>query len=373
MTQTPLCNDWSQRLSRQPDGDAFYLICTGGVRCAERDADVWHIEPIFDGESASARGFMTKSQLQAYLRQSDLKPVAFHRLGWFHGDYHSGWSPIIPGRTSHMQGAVDMWGHIEGNLCSDRTGSTLDGITEPDQVKLANLLDDQTDAERLAHCISLSLRNMDIAVEQVTEFYNEHLVNLMAGKNLYGSRSGSYQDVALYAHVHSFFMHLGAARDYFAAFIASRLGKDPLDIDSMAKLISVLRTADIPSDDLLGVLQTRGYLQHKATSLDKIEAVGWLKEVTNLRNQFVHRRPYGSKYVEQSGYAQAIDKSAGLYRYVRPVVQADGAEEDILDLIARHYAVASSLFYECAEKSGHNTAMMTLTDKDIISIDNERS
>lgn len=39
--------------------------------------------------------------------------------------------------------------------------------------------------------------------------------------------------------------------------------------------------------------------------------------------------------------------------------------------MARHYAVAAGLFHECAEKSGHDTAVLTLTDNDIIVINME--
>jgi len=209
---------------------------------------------------------------------------------------------------------------------------------------------------------------MDIAVEVVTEFYNENLVNLMAAPNLEGSRSASSLDDTLYAHVHSFFMHLGAARDYLAALIALRIGKDPHENVSMGTLIPVLRTSDFAGDELLTLFKTKGYLQHKPTTTYKVEAVGWLKDVTDLRNEFMHRRPYGSKFVEQMGYAKPIDESAGLYRYIRPILRPDGKEYDILDLIAHHYAVASDFFLESAEKSGYDTKMITITDEDVISV-----
>jgi len=368
MTKISICNDWSKSIPRQPDGDAVYLPCTGGVRCAERETDVWHIEPIFDGSGPSAKGFMTKDQLRSFLHQNDLKPIAFHHIGWHRGHYHSRWAPIIRGRTGHMQGPADMWGHISANMSDSRTSPELDAMIDPTPQKLASLLDAEDDTERLAGSISLSLRNMDIAIEQVSEFYNENLVNMMARKSLNATRAASSLDDTLYAHVHSFFMHLGAARDYFAALIACRLGKNPDSADSMAKLISAIRTTDFASDPLLKLLHTKGYLQHKPPTSNKVEAAGWLKDVTNIRNQFVHRRPYGAMFMEQMGYAEVIDESAGLYRYIRPVLRPDGSEHDVLDLMANHYAIATALFFECAEQSGYNTAMITLTDKDIISI-----
>ena len=137
----------------------------------------------------------------------------------------------------------------------------------------------------------------------------------------------------------------------------------------MGTLIKVLRTDDLTSDALLTLLTSKGYLQHKPVSTDKVEDAGWLKDVRNLRNEFIHRRPYGSKFMEQTGYAKAIDGSAGLYRYVRPVLRPNGTEHDVLDLIVYHYVTASSLFLECAERAGYDTAMLTLTDEDIIAAD----
>lgn len=364
-----ICHDWSMNITRQPDGEAFYLHCTGGVRCAERDTDVWYIEPVFDGGGACAKGFMTKSETQRFLRERKLKPIAFQRLGWHRGVYHSSWSPIVPGRKSHMEGPADLWGHIATNLAGDRTNTEIDAIEDPTHEKLAKILDNKGEIERLAHSISLSLRNMDIAVEQVAEFYNEKLVNLMSTKSLNGERVGSFADSALYAHVHSFFMHLGAARDYLAALIALRIGKNPQKTDALSRLEEKLRLIDLSEDALLTVLANKGYLGLKQNTTNKVEAIGWLKDVTDLRNMFVHHRPYGAISLEQTGYTVAIEQDEGLYRYTRPFILSDGAESDILDLVSLHYANASALFLECADASGYDVAMMTLTDDDIISIE----
>ena len=267
-----------------------------------------------------------------------------------------------------MEGPADLWGHIAANLSGDRA-TEIDAIEEPTHENLAKILDDKSDVERLAHSISLSLRNMDIAVEQISEFYNEKLVDLMAAKLLNGERSGSFADSALYAHVHSFFLNLGAARDYLSAMIAFRIGENPKKIDSLNKLRAALRVENLSKDTLLNILSIKGYLGRKSNTIDEVEAAGWLKDASELRNTFVHKRPYGTMSLEQAGYASAIDRDAGLYRYKRPFVTARSAEYDILDLIALHYAKASGLFFECAAASGYDVAMMTFTDEDIISIE----
>jgi hypothetical protein len=167
--------------------------------------------------------------------------------------------------------------------------------------------------------------------------------------------------------VHTFFMHLGAARDYLASLIALRIGKNPQKADSMANLIDVTRTSDFGSDALLDHLESKGYLQQSPAGTGKIESAGWLKKLTERRNEFVHRRPYGSKFTEQKVVARVIDGGSGLYRYVRTYLCSDGAEHDILDLMVDHYETASILFLECAEKSGYDSSVITLTEKDLIS------
>lgn len=215
-----MCQHQTRRVQRQSDGDAFFQIYSGGMHAAEPSDNTWHIEPILDDGHPCAKGFMPTAKLQAFFRQHGFTFIAFHRIGWFKGNYHSSWSPFIPGQTNHLQGPADLWSNVASNLSRARTASDLAALVQPTHEQIATLLDNRSEAERLASSISLSLRNMDISVEQIAEFYNEQLVNHMASGSLEGKRASSTLDQTLFAHVHSFFMHLGAARDYLAAFCA---------------------------------------------------------------------------------------------------------------------------------------------------------
>ncbi|TIS99165.1 hypothetical protein [Mesorhizobium sp.] len=363
----PIPNSVTRRTPRQPDGDGFLVCCSGGVRAIQQDKDVWFIDPVFD-VGPCAKGVISVLQVQALLKQSGLKEIAFHRTGWLKGEYHSSWSPIVPGRKNHMIGPADIWSQIAGNLARARTASEIKTLDKPSHRQLAALLDARGETERLAQSISLSLRNMDMSIEQIAEFYNEQLANHMASGLLDGRRSGTTLDQMLYAHVHAFFMHLGAARDYLATLIGFRLGKDLQKKDSLARLVDVLRTDDFGKDALLDIFTGRGYLRKKATSTNKVEVAGWLAEVTDLRNLLMHKRPYGARFAEHMGYAVAVDAANGLYRYTRPIVLDDG-EHDVLDLILQHYRTACSLFFDCAERSGLDSDVLTLTDADIISVE----
>jgi hypothetical protein len=213
---------------------------------------------------------------------------------------------------------------------------------------------------------------MDINIEQIAEFYHEQLVNLMSGGRLTGQRSGSSQDQTLFAHVHSFFLHLGAARDYLGAFIAMRIGQDPEEIDSMAGLIRILKQEHLGTDKLLDLLHAKGFVRPSPQNAKKWEAAGWLKQASALRNQFAHQRPYGSRHAERFGWAVAISEENGIFRYYRPIVDKDGVERDVLDVIAEHYKNCTSFFHEMAAQSGKDISIFHFTDEDIISISMEK-
>lgn len=365
-----MCQHQTTRVLRQPDGEAFYRIYSGGMRAAEPINNAWHIEPILDQGDPCAKGFFTTVKLGAFFRQYGFKFVAFSRIVWTKGNFHSSWIPLIPGQTNHLRGPADLWSSIAANLSEERTQGRLADMIHPAHQQIAAVLDNRTEVERLARSISLSLRNMDISVEQITEFYNEQLVNHMASGRLAAERVSTTLDQSLFAHVHSFFMHLGAARDYLASFCALRIGKDPQKVDSFARLTDALRSEHFASDHLLKLMHARGYFAQKMTSLVKFETAGWMLEVTDLRNEFMHRRPYGDRFAEQMGFAEPVDRGAGVFRYVRPIVIGE-VEDDVQRVILRHYREMTDLCHATAMASGMNSSMLTLGKDDIVSIEFE--
>ncbi|TPP06967.1 hypothetical protein [Rhizobium glycinendophyticum] len=369
-SKIPVCQHHTRPLPRQSDGDAFFQIYTGGMRAAEAFDNQWHIEPVLDNGHPCLKGVMSPKSLQPFFVQHGFKFIAFHRIGWHRGSYFSSWSPFIPGETNHMQGPADLWSHVASNIAQARVEGDLAALGQPSSEQIAVLLGNRTEAERLASSISLSLRSMDINVEQIAEFYNEQLVNHMASGILDGRRSSSTLDQTLFAHVHSFFMHLGAARDYLAAFCALRIGKDAQKVDSFAKLTETLRQEHFDLDDLLQLFHARNYLRPKPTSSSKFEVSGWMKEVTDLRNEFMHQRPYGDRFVERMGFAEPVEINAGLYRYIRPIV-LENTEDDVQEVVLRHYREMTGLCHAAAVASGKNISIPTLKDGVIVSVELE--
>lgn len=364
-----ICNDKFLAVPRQPNADSFYVYCTGGFRGAKARDDYWAIEPIYENAEARVKGFLRNSQFRELIRLSGLRVVGFQSSSWFNGEWHSSWRPMIPGERNLVRSPAGIWGDIAKNIFLASRADQISAINYIGQTKVATLLDDRTVEERLAQAISLSLRSLDHSVEQIAQHYNEQLVNRMYSGRVNGEKVSNTMDQELSAHVHAFFLQIGAARDYLAALIAHRLGMDASHgkIDTMNALIAKLRSEHAGREPMLDLLIKRGWLVTSTVSAEKWMASGWLKEITDLRNEIVHRRPYGSAYLERFGCAVAIDAGLGLFRFFRPILMEGRAQADVLDVVCGHYQTCTRFFFEAASLSGLNQEMMTLTDNDVIS------
>jgi hypothetical protein len=364
--------EYTSTLPRQPDADALYMHFTGGLRAAKaNENDAWIVEPIIQDGLPHRAGFFTSSELEAFTRKMGFQAIAFHTIQWNSGKYSSSWSPLIPGQSNHSRGPSDLWGSVASNMTSKRI-SALRESSNFNRDEIAKVIDERTREELLALSISLSLRSMDISIEQIVEFYHEQLVDVLAAGVINGRRFGSIQDQNLYAHIHSFLVHFGSARDYLAALIATRINKkekieSQQKLDSLNNLIKALEPKHFGVDALLDLLKNRQLLQ-RAENQKNYEASGWLKEASSLRNKFVHRQPYGSRHVEGYGHAEQVAADVGIYRYVRPVLFDDNLERDVLDVVVDIYMKVTELFHAMAETSGLNTEILAITRGDITAI-----
>ncbi|CCE94913.1 hypothetical protein SFHH103_00413 [Sinorhizobium fredii HH103] len=362
-----LSADLMQPIPRLDDGHAFMISWSGGVQSAEAGKDQWRVLPVLHEGKPCVNGFYSKSDLGRFMKQRGLKFVAFQHIQWMGGAFNSHWAPLIPGQSNFSLSPANVWGNVSRNLSRARIETALKAQQDPSPGEMEAILDAKSEPERLAQSIALSLRNLDTSVEQVSSFYNQELTNQLAAGKIDGSRSSSMRDQVLYAQVHSFFLHLGAARDYLATFIALQLGKDHQKYDAMGRLIEAVRTADIEGSMILKIMEARGYVSPRENTSDKWSVSGWLKQATDLRNEFVHKRTYGHKAVERMGHLRPIDLENGLYRYFRPIA-LDHAANDVFDVIIEHYEKTNELFYTAAKASGFDASILHLTDKDIISI-----
>ncbi len=363
-----LATDTMQPIRRVADGGGYLVHWSGGLQAAEQLQNRWVILPVLHNGGPHANGYFTKEGLQLFLRERGLRFVALEETNWTNGEFNGHWAPVVPGHTGgQIPGPADLWSNIARNLDLRRMAPYL-ADKNISAEELERVSDAQEPPERLARSISLSLRNLDRSVQEISQYYHEELVNGLSAQRTDGLRYASTRDQGLYARVHSFFLHLGSARDYLASFVALQLGLNPAKTDSMARLVDELRGEDPggAKSAPLGLLISNGYVEPLGAPSTKWKLAGWLAEVTDLRNEFVHRRTYGHTSAEKTGRLVPIDEANGIYRYFRPISWGNGTP-DVYDVIAFHYAKLSALLMTSAQSSGHDTAMMTLTDDNVIS------
>jgi len=127
-----------------------------------------------------------------------------------------------------------------------------------------------------------------------------------------------------------------------------------------------MKLPETSREPLLGLLLEKGYVQ--AAGSKGLAISGWMEEASDLRDELVHRRPYGQRFLETSGSIEPVREDHGVFRYFRPIVRQEGTQ-DVFDVIIHHYRKTTELFQEAARRSGYNTEFVTLTDEDIMSFE----
>ena len=354
-------------IQRPPDGDGLYILYTGGLRAAKADENRWVITPYFSDKKPCFAGYLRQEKLRELTTRIELQPIALHRFGWVAGRYDSSLLPIRPGKANRSITPANQWSNISYHLAKSRTDRTIDWDKPPHPDELARVLDERKDDERLARSISYSLGSLDIHVEKIAEFYFEQIVNVLSKGSGIGELIGTTQDHSFFSHIHSFFAEFGAVRDYLGALIAARLGHDPKKIDSLRKMAGRIEEPSMGRDALLDLLLTEKLLV-KNSERGRWSRSGWLRSASDIRDQFVHRRPYGLLFPERSGKVVPVAPGISLFRYERPFILSEGHKADVLDIIAWYYLQISSLFSAAADASGYDQAIPQITGKDIISI-----
>lgn len=361
-----MLEDTLEEIVDDDDGRVFTLNFTGGLRAWKSGEALWHLGPITHDGKPVIKGQISTAQLQQLTLDLGVRAIAFEDCVVTNGVYHTTLRAILPGRTSQLFSAADVWRNIESNLTKVRLKAFLDSNDKPNRDQIHAVLDDKTSIEACSGYIGDSLRSIDISVSAICNHYNSQLVSAIRSGHDEDQRFSTAADISLYAHVHAFFLQIGAARDYLAKLISIRIGYGESK-DSMAKLVDVLRSDKIPNDPMLQHIISEGYIVVKEIGRKMVTA-NWLKEVTDIRNQFVHKRPYGSVSKESMGKIEGIQNKPGFSKYYRGAVLPSGDEYDLLDTVAHHYIICNKLFHDISSLSGLDNKIITITDKDIISI-----
>lgn len=368
MNREPLAPNLMQPIPRHGDQNAFLINWSGGLQSAEINNDQWKIYPIQYSNKPHISGFYTKASMFAFMRDRGAKFIAYQQIIFNKGSFNSHWAPFIPNQSNFSESPADRWGNVASNLTRARSRPMIEALDHAEKAQIDEILDAHSEPERLARSIALSLRCLDTSVSDIAAFYNEELTNLLASGSLNGHGHSNMRDQGLFSLIHAFFLHIGSVRDYLGAFLALQLGMDHQKTDSMARLIDALREPHTNQSPILQLLANKGYIIPKPAPSTKWELAGGLAEVTDLRNEFTHRRTYGQTRAERMGHLRPLDGSVGLYRYFRPISWTRPGE-DVFDVIIGHYEMINELFFTAAELSGHDMSILQINDRDVISSD----
>lgn len=173
------------------------------------------------------------------------------------------WTPLDGPHDGTLQPAV-LWAAIGGN--AERAGA-------------------ETYA-RLARNISFSLHAAGIRLRDASDHYRDQLVAAME-QHQPGERFANVQMLDLQLAFHSVLSELASARDYLAAIFASKVGAPP-SIDALSRLDKWLEPASRAG------LRKEPIIREMFAAYEPDNGDPWLRQLTEYRNQFLHRNPFGA-------------------------------------------------------------------------------
>ncbi|MDO9581860.1 MAG: hypothetical protein Q7J24_01930 [Desulfomicrobium sp.] len=347
----------------EDDHQSYIMHFTGGIQAWQRDKDSWSYGPIiYKGEPVMA-GMLSTEVLRFAINQMGLSPIILAHRVCIDGSSSTILRSMNPNKKNDTLSAADVWGTISGNIVKKRVAAFRAQNPNATTEEVLKVINRKTSEEIFARFISESLRSMDICIDAISSYYHEQLVIFLREGKKVGERSSNIADLTCIANVHSFFLHLGAARDYLGALIAQRCGM-PDNVDDMARLLDKLRWNNLPMDSILQTLIKRNVVTKKDNS-EKCKLSGWLDRISGVRKQMVHKRPYGSHESEEYGHIRSAGDLKGHYRFWKPIYLETNSDQDALDFISDAYHKITELFGEVALASGNDTSIPILTDKEI--------
>ncbi|WP_157001342.1 hypothetical protein [Paracoccus sp. S4493] len=352
-----------QFIEADSDYYAISLNFTGGIKAWKLDHNEWSLGPIEYFGAPTIIASLSDSELRSAISHLGISPVQYENTNVSGGIATTFLRSASAGQSDVSIGPADVWHNISKNIGRDRIRRYRCERTEANFSEIKKEKPKTTFDERYADYISDSLRSMDICVGAICSYYHQALIAAIRSKQQPGTGVATTADLPFIANVHSFFIHVGAARDYLALLIARRLNlRDK--INGMNRLVEDLDWDSVSIDPLILKLVSEGCLARKDGST-KCKVSGWLEQVSNLRNTLVHKRPYGSHADEQLGRIEKVEGLNGHFVYIKPIVMGDANIKDTLDVVADTYAKMGRLFLDLAGVSGGDTSIPVLTDGQI--------
>ncbi len=341
------------------DYHSLVMNLTGGFKAWQRSQNEWSIGPIIYNDEVVMAGILSFAELRSAMSIMGLSWTVFEHRVVMSGVITKMWRSVEPVGMNSALSATDVWQTIRANSTSRRVAQFRAQFPDSSAQEILTIMEQSNADERLSEYISDSLRSMDICISSISDFYHDQLTTFLREGRAVGAKSCSVADLPFVANVHSFFVHFGAARDYLAALLAYRCGLSQ-NTEAMNRLLDKLTWNNLPNDPIIQHLVKVGCFAAKPNST-KTKLAGWLEDASNVRNELVHRRPFGSHESERYGHIQNAGGLEGHFRFFKPIHVGDGSTTDTLDYLADLYGKTTKLFGEIALISGADTAIQTLS------------
>ncbi|CAG2082156.1 hypothetical protein XCY_000059 [Xanthomonas euroxanthea] len=222
--------------------------------------------------------------IQVKPKDSFLGPVSFHDACCAAAEVGS--YLVGANRVYVMQSPerVEIWSPFPGFTGrSEKTADAWQGISFS-----ARKAGDEVTAE-LATYLSLSLQFAGLRMREVCRLHNEQLRWALSAAREPGKRFSNLAMFDLHLAIHSLVAELCAARDYLATMAAIRVNAKK-GTDSLARLCSWLKkgaNSEFRSDPFVNLLLTAAGTETEP---------GWLTQLGEMRNRFMHRQPLAADH-----------------------------------------------------------------------------
>ncbi|MDB5583746.1 MAG: hypothetical protein JWR80_8922 [Bradyrhizobium sp.] len=307
------------------------LHITGGIRAVEQPGRLWSWYPVIAGGATQQLAPLSIGKI------ADLAGKI--GLDLFGGDQQSGletplisriWTPLQYPHDGGPQPA-DTWRGIAKN--ADKAGDAAYAL--------------------LARHLAFSLVAAGIRLRDASDGYQVQLDHAVHSGRKAGSRFSNIPMYDLHLAFHSVLSELASARDYLAASLASKLGA-PANIDAMNKFARWIGAAS--RADLRDGVVVRQFLD----AYDQGSADPWLFQLTEYRNQFLHRQPMGSTTSPQRLRYDIVEHGGILYpRITMPLDAADPSApgQDALTRFIQLYRAMTRLMTLAADHAPYSPAV----------------
>lgn len=234
---------------------------TGGLRAAKSETG-WSIQPLPAARGIGALRPVSRSGLDHFVRTAGLKIIGGDEISGMDGPLPARfWTPL-PGQGAGRSSPADAWGAI--SIAAARSGDERTAL--------------------IARKIAVTLGAADIRIRDASDCYHQQLLGALLENQTAGRRYKNVPLRDLFLAFHSLLAEMAGARDYIAEFAGSRLNA-PDGVDALNRF-ERWATATSRADKAADPLAARLLGSREPGATNK-----WLADLTDYRNEFLHRMP----------------------------------------------------------------------------------